>query len=184
MSLSDVLFFSERRNVAADFDVDMSFSVSDIKGMLVQYETDYNTGMDIPHMAEQIYDYTSGYPYLVSRICQLLDERVCTMPEFDSRTEIWTEKGLLEAVKLLIKEPDTLFDDMFKKLDDFPELVNILYAVLFTGAVFPYNPDNYEINVASMFGFIKEENGVIRVANRLFETRLYNWFTSNEALPW
>lgn len=169
-------------NVAADFDVDMSFSVSDIEGMLEQYENDNNTGMDILYMAEQIFEYTSGYPYLVSRICKLMDEKICVMPEFGSKTETWTEKGLQEAVKLLVKEPDTLFDDMFKKLNDCPELIQVLYAILFTGAVFPYNPDNYEINIASMFGFIKEENGVIRVANRLFETRLYNWFTSNEAV--
>lgn len=146
-------------NVAADFDVDMSFSVSDIEGMLEQYENDNNTGMDILYMAEQIFEYTSGYPYLVSRICKLMDEKICVMPEFGSKTETWTEKGLLEAVKLLVKKPDTLFDDMFKKLNDCPELIQVLYAILFTGAVFPYNPDNYEINIASMFGFIKEENG-------------------------
>ncbi|MDD7388520.1 MAG: ATP-binding protein [Lachnospiraceae bacterium] len=169
-------------NVAADFDIDMSFSVSDIEGMLVQYEEDYHTGMDIFYMAQQIFDYTSGYPYLVSRICKLMDERICEMPEFGSRKKAWTENGLLESVKILLKEPDTLFDDMFKKLNDFPELVKVLHAVLFTGAIFPYNPDNYEISTASMFGFIKDENGVIRVANRLFETRLYNWFTSNEAV--
>ena len=28
---------------------------------------------------ELLYDYTSGYPYLVSRICQLVDERVAEM---------------------------------------------------------------------------------------------------------
>ena len=34
-------------NIASSFDVDMSFSVSDIVGMLEDYESDHHTGMDI-----------------------------------------------------------------------------------------------------------------------------------------
>lgn len=44
----------------------MSFNVADIAGMLGEYENDHHTGMDIDVMAELIYDYTSGYPVLVS----------------------------------------------------------------------------------------------------------------------
>ena len=53
-------------NIAADFKVDMSFSQEEIAGMLKEYEADYHTGMDISGIAELIYDYTSGYPFLVS----------------------------------------------------------------------------------------------------------------------
>jgi len=63
-------------NIAADFTVDMSLSEDGIRGMLREYEEDYLTGMDIPYMASLIFEYTSGYPYLVSKICKLLDERV------------------------------------------------------------------------------------------------------------
>lgn len=35
-------------NIAADFDVDMSFSKDDIAGMLPEYENDYHTGMRFP----------------------------------------------------------------------------------------------------------------------------------------
>ena len=63
-------------NIAADFDVEMSFFAEDIEGMLRQYEDVYHTGMDIEKIAGLLYDYTSGYPYLVSRICKLIDERI------------------------------------------------------------------------------------------------------------
>lgn len=63
-------------NIAADFLVDMSFSPKEIAGMLKEYEEDYHTCMDIERLANMIYDYTAGYPYLVSRICKLIDERV------------------------------------------------------------------------------------------------------------
>ena len=48
-------------NIAADFDIDMSFSKEDIAGMLRQYEDDYHTGMDIERLSGLLYEYTSGY---------------------------------------------------------------------------------------------------------------------------
>lgn len=61
-------------NIAADFMVDMSFSASDIAGMLSEYEKDICTGMNVFKMGELIFSYTSGYPFLVSRLCKILDE--------------------------------------------------------------------------------------------------------------
>lgn len=45
-------------NVTVRCDVDMSFSVDGIAGMLEEYETDYNTGMDVREVAVSIYEYT------------------------------------------------------------------------------------------------------------------------------
>lgn len=45
-----------------------------------------------------------------------------------------------------------------------------------------YNQDNSAIEIAAMFGFVKEQNGMLAVANRIFETRLYNFFMSEENL--
>ena len=59
--------------IAADFDIDMSLSTEGITGMLDEYEADHNTGMDTASIAAYIHDYTDGYPFLVSRICQLAD---------------------------------------------------------------------------------------------------------------
>ena len=39
-----------------------------IQEMLLEYEQDYDTGMDIHEMTEFLFSYTSGYPFLVSRI--------------------------------------------------------------------------------------------------------------------
>lgn len=63
-------------NIAADFNVDMSLPESGIKGMLDEYEADHHTGMDTAEVAAMIWKQTSGYPFLVSRICQLIDEQV------------------------------------------------------------------------------------------------------------
>ena len=61
-------------NIAVDFNIEMSFSVSDIQTMIQEYEQEHRTGMDVKEISRILYDYTSGYPYLVSKICQLLDD--------------------------------------------------------------------------------------------------------------
>lgn len=71
---------------------------------------------------------------------------------------------------------------MVKKICDNPELKNILYCILFKGENFPYNSDTHEIAVGLMFGFLDHVQGTVAIANRIFETRLYNWFLSEEIL--
>lgn len=163
-------------NIAVEFPVDMSFSAEEIAGMLTEYERDYKTGMNIHAMAELIYDYTSGYPFLVSRICKLLDETVTESEGFPDRASVWTKEGFLVAVKILLEESNTLFESLSGKIMDYPELRQILYTLLFRGQNVLYGPDNIGINMALMFGFVKVKNGVVVVANRIFETRLYNMF--------
>jgi hypothetical protein len=96
-------------NIAADFEVDMSFNPTEIAGMLAEYEADRHTGMDIPAISEYIHAFTSGYPFLVSRICQIIDE------DMDKN---WTFEGVREAVNMLTDERNTLFDDIYKNLEN------------------------------------------------------------------
>lgn len=167
-------------NIATDFNVDMSFSIKEIAGMLLEYKDDQHIEMDTPKIAKMIYDYTSGYPYLVSCICKIVDEQIVGRGAFPTLEDAWTENGIKEAVKELMKRTDTLFDDIKKKLLDYSELSGMLHAILFNGRAFPYNPDNEIIDIGIMFGFLKEENGQVHVANRIFETRMYNYFMSEE----
>ncbi|MCD7818052.1 MAG: AAA-like domain-containing protein [Lachnospiraceae bacterium] len=167
-------------NIAADFIVDMSFSAADIRGMLEQYESDYHTGMNMTDMANQIYSYTSGYPFLVSRLCKFMDELIPGTAAYPDRCAAWTKEGLLQAVKILENESNALFQSMKGKLKDYPQLRNVLYELLFTGKPVPYSSMNDYIEIASMFGFIKNYNGTAVIANRIFETVLYNWFMSDE----
>lgn len=39
-----------------------------------------------------------------------------------------------------------------------------------------------EINLACMFGYAVNKEGKVQIANRIFETRLYNYFLSEEEL--
>ncbi len=169
-------------NIAADFMVNMSFSPEDISGMLKEYEADAHTGMDIHKIARLLFDYTSGYPFLVSRLCKILDEYVPEKEGFTDLPSVWTKDGVVEAVKILLAEQNTLFDDMVKKLADFSELKQALYRILFLGERIPYNVDNHAINLGIMFGFMRLSDGAVLIMNRIFETRIYNLFFSEELL--
>ncbi|MCD8370093.1 MAG: ATP-binding protein [Clostridiales bacterium] len=167
-------------NIAADFNVDMNFSASDLSGMLREYEADYHTGMDIEDMSAGIYDYTSGYPYLAARLCKFMDERIPGSEGFPERADAWTKDGLVEAVKLLVNETNALFLSLKGKLEDYPKLRMVLYDLLFTGKPIPYTAMNDSIEIAAMFGFIRNEKGTAVIHNRIFEMVLYNWFLSDE----
>ena len=163
-------------NIAADFDVSLSFSPEDIAGMLTQYEDDHHTGMDIAGISGLLYDYTSGYPFLVSRLCKLMDEKIHGTESFEDEKAIWIKSGVLEAVKLLLSEKNALFESLIGKLNDYPALRDMVCLLLFQGQTILYNADDPATDMLLMFGFIKTEHGTVRIANRIFETRLYNYF--------
>lgn len=165
-------------NIAAKFNVDMSFSMIEICDMLQEYESDHHTGMDVKKMAEWICEYTSGYPFLVSALCKIMDEEISGAEGFADNSEIWTKKGFLEAVKILLSEKNTLFDSMVNKLEEYQELKDMVYQILFQGNTITYNPDNYCMDIGIMFGFIRVVDGASVVSNRIFEMRFYNFFLS------
>ena len=165
-------------NIAAKFNVDMSFSAPEIAAMLEEYEEDYHTGMDVNQMAGLLYDYTSGYPFLVSALCKIIDEEITADSSFPDRSAAWTKEGFLEAVKILLLEKNTLFESLIHKLGEYTGLRNMVYQALFQGSTITYNSDHYDMDIGIMFGFLKVKNGMAVVANRIFETRLYNYFLS------
>lgn len=164
-------------NIAADFNVDMSFSVEQIKHMLLDYALEQECAIDTTLVAQDIYDYTSGYPYLVSRICQLIDETYK-----DGRADAWTHEGILEAVRKLVRESNSLFEDMAKKLKDYPDLGTMLRDILFCGKGIPFNLGTELVSMGTMFGFLKDEDGQVAISNRIFEIWFYNLFIAQDAI--
>lgn len=166
-------------NIAADFDIDMSLSTEGITGMLGEYEADHHTGMDTASIAAYIHDYTDGYPFLVSRICQLADTEVSRKLAL---ANAWTRHGIDEAVKLILAENNTLFQSITAKLTNYPELRASIRSILMEGTKLTYNPDQEDISQLEMYGLIRNDHNTVRVANRIFETRLYNLFLSDEEM--
>ena len=169
-------------NIAANFNIDMNFSASQIEDMLKEYEAEHYTGMDIKTIAEEIYAYTSGYPVLVSAICKYLDEDILNENSFENLSLVWSLEGIEKAVKELLIENMSLFGSMVRHLDEYPSMRQMFHAILFQGSDFAYNPDTKEIALACMFGYAVDKKGKVQIANRIFEMRLYNYFLSEEEL--
>lgn len=163
-------------NIAADFNIDMSLSETGIKGMLDEYDADHLTGMDVAAIAKAIHEYTDGYPYLVSRICQKIDEDFVP-GVFKTLSDAWTLYGVDEAVKKILSEPgNSLFESLTGKLTNYPELRKRLRAILMRGETFSWLPYDEEQQQLFMYGFIKNDHNTVAVSNRMFEMLLYTHF--------
>lgn len=164
-------------NIAADFNIDMSFSADQINGMLLDYASEHDFAIDTERIAGEVYDYTSGYPYLVSRLCQLMDEMYKA-----GMHDSWTHAGVLEAVRKLVRESNSLFEDMAKKVKDYPDLGIMLRDILFCGKGIPFNQGTELVSIGAMFGFLKDEDGQVAISNRIFEIWFYNLFIAQDAI--
>ena len=154
-------------NIAVPFNIDMSLSEKGIEGMLKEYKNDKNLNFDTSKIAEFIYFYTSGYPFLVSRICQIIDEVL---------NVVWNEETMIKAVKLLLKEKNTLFDDVIKNMENNKDLREYIFDIVFNGEEKEFNIDNPLIDLGVTFGYFKQEDEKVKISNRLLEQRLYNYF--------
>jgi len=154
-------------NIAIDFEVDMSFSPPEIATMLLEYEKDHKTGMDIEAISKEIRAYTNGYPYLVSRICQRIDEKL----EKD-----WTISGVQKAVKWILTENSTLFDDIIQNLENYENLRNLVYNIIIRGDRYPYKIASPEINFGVMFGILSKKNETLAIDNEIFENHICDYF--------
>lgn len=169
-------------NIAADFLIDISFSSDEIAVMLEEYEKDHNISMDVAQISQLIYQYTSGYPYLVSKICKLMDERIIIDTEFPTLKSIWTKKGFLKAVRILLEESNMLFDSLIHKLETDSDLNKMLRNLLFQGKEITYVIGIRSIEMALMFGFVKKAGTSIIISNRIFEMLLYNLFLATPSM--
>lgn len=100
-------------NIASDFDIDMSFSMEEIGTMLDEYVKDKGVKLDKEYFSERLYFYTSGYPFLVSKLCKVIDEKI--MPEGQLK---WEKEYMDMAVKRILGESNTNFDSLIKNIEN------------------------------------------------------------------
>ena len=160
-------------NIAADFNVDMTFHPEEIAQMLGDYENDEHTGMDIKAVSEGIYKYTTGYPFLVSYICKTIDEQL---------NHEWNEEGIVKAVKLLVQGGSTLMDDLSKNLENNSEFCEFMYSVSVNSASYSFSLLNPMVNMGNMFSYIRNKNGRVVIHNLIFEEALFLYFTLDYAI--
>ena len=160
-------------NIAVEFKIDMSLNEKEIASMLREYENDHKTGMNIEAISKEIRAYTNGYPYLVSRICQRIEEDL---------NRDWTISGVQNAVKEILFEQSTLFDDIFKNIESYSDLKELLRELTVGNRAYSYNIDNQAIQFASIFGIVEKRGTLVAIHNRIFEVRITNYFASEKEM--
>jgi hypothetical protein len=155
-------------NIAAPFDLDMSFSVDEIAVMFAEYEADHKTDMDVQAIAERIHWYTSGYPFLVSLFCKYIHDA----------DKGWSIDAVDTAARRVLMEENTLFDDLIKNLQNNPGFANIVERIVLEGEAITYNPDDPSLRLGSIFGIFSRDDNDIKISNHIFSTRLMNYFIS------
>ena len=83
-------------NIAVDFDVEMDFNPQEILTMLKDYRDETGVDLNIELIAKKVYYYTSGHPYLVSKLCEIINEKI--LP--DKKTKSWAEEDVDKAVNI------------------------------------------------------------------------------------
>ena len=119
--------------------------------------------MDVAALSDKIFNYTGGYPFMVSRICKYIDEKF---------GKNWTLDGVQDAVQTLLVEKNTLFEDVSKNLENNKELYDFMYSLLIRGMTYDFVIDDPLINLGATYGFIKNANGKVAIANKIFELRI------------
>lgn len=160
-------------NIAVDFKIQMYFNPTEIAGMLHTYSTEKQIRMDCEALAERIFYYTSGYPFLVSKMCKVIDEIL--LPEKEDKTT-WTLQEIEGAFRYLVKEnyTTTIFDDLFKNIENNRELHQLVKDVVLNGV--PFNANEYLIELATMYGIFDRDAPVCKIHNRIFEQRIYFYY--------
>ena len=150
-------------NIAADFNVDMSFSPKEISTMLQEYEADHHTGMDIEEISKTLYFYTNGYPYLVSWLCKWVDEQ---------GDKIWTKETIMCAEKMIHFSDSTLLDDLSKNYENNDRLKEMIISMLFEGEQYTYSKNDALIKLGHLLGIFSNKDGNVAISNVIFENSL------------
>ncbi len=165
-------------NIAISYDVDMTFSAKQIETMLVDYvkNDDSSPKMDIAEIAEKLYYHTSGYPYFVSKLCKIIDEKIKPVE--------WTEIDILQAIKILLAEKhNSNFDKVINILEENNKIFKLTQRILLGCEQMPYDFRSSLINLGSMHGiFLSNENNYVKIFNRIYDEMITSYISvTNQA---
>jgi hypothetical protein len=160
-------------NIATEFKVDMNLQVHEMIPMLEDYVQERNIPMDTKAIAEHLFYYTSGYPFLVSKLCKIVDEELMPLKE----VKTWTIEIIDEAAQILIKNDNTNFETLAKNLENNENLYRLVYQVAIDGERIQYNTFDPTINFGVLYGIFVNKNSIIFIHNRIYQEVLVDYMT-------
>ena len=173
-------------NIGTVYKVDMGLTIDEIKSMLTEYVTATNVKMDTQLIAEKLFYFTSGYPYLVSHLCKTIDEDI--LPS--KSVQEWTVTDVNNAANRILREPNNAnFDTVLKNLESYPELDDLVYKIVINAEVIDYSDYTPVINLGALHGILaRSEMGKVMIHNRIYRELIGNmmigkWRTTHLDVP-
>ena len=159
-------------NIAVEFDLDMSFNPKEISTMLTDYAQTKDIKMDIMVISERIFYFTSGYPFLVSKFCAIIDSKIMPIKENDK----WPVNYIDEAANIILHESNALFDDLTKNLENNDELYNFIKSIVISEKEYSFVKEVPVISIAYQYGIIDcTPNKKVKIHNKVFDEKITNY---------
>jgi hypothetical protein len=175
LGLNEEAKYNSPWNIAADFNVVMELLPNEIVPMLKDYAQEQNVTMDFQAVANALFYYTSGYPFLVSAMCKIVDEDIMSKKS----ERVWTAFDIEIAADKLIKaeRSTTNFDTLIKNLENNAELYDLIYRLTIEGEFVPFNLHAPVINFALQHGIVSNSEEGLAIHNRIYREVIANYMT-------
>ncbi|MGE5340152.1 MAG: AAA-like domain-containing protein [Candidatus Omnitrophota bacterium] len=158
-------------NIAANFAGDLSLDTGEIESLLLDFLSQNHIRMNVSEIAAKLHYLTSGYPFLVSRLCKIIDEEI-------RPGEQWELSDIDRALNILLKEDNSNFQSLIKNLQNNRPLYDLVYRIVMEGEAVSYNLYDSIIEQGIIYGVFRNENGRVKVHNRVYEQLIYDFMAS------
>jgi hypothetical protein len=120
----------------------------------------------------------------VSKICKTIDEKF--LPT--RATKDWTIADIDEAIRLLIKEKNSLFDDIVKNLENNQDLYFYIKSIVLGIKEYKFKARAPIAEIAAMYGLIdSSETEMVKIHNKVFEEVITDYliekYETEDAIP-
>ncbi len=163
-------------NIAENLEIDFAFSVDEIIPMLKDYADEHNFLMNISEIAQRIFYYTNGNPFLISQMGKIIDENILR-----ENKRPWTVDDVENAYKYIINlgYTTTNFDDMYKNLENNSDLRKVTERIVIEGEIFPFDLGDPVIIKGKTYGILSQNiDGQCDISNKIYEFRILNYLLS------
>jgi hypothetical protein len=161
-------------NIAVDYPSDLSFTPGEIETMLTDYTREKNITMDIPAIASRLHYFTSGYPFLVSRLCSIIDVDIMQ----DTQTT-WPLEYVDRAAAFIVGENNTNFDSLIKNLENNKDLYQVVQELLLEDVELENNSRSPVINSGHTVGVFSKTKGILTIHNMIYKQIIYDYMSVN-----
>jgi energy-coupling factor transporter ATP-binding protein EcfA2 len=147
--------------------LDMSFSREAIAGMLDEYRTDRALSFDVGLISGLLAEYTSGYPYFVSKLCEIMDSKVSGA----DLASAWTQEGFTEALRILSFARGIYIFYALSDLIEIAEIRETFKSLMRQEPVRHLAGSKMEWAITHGFARV-DSDGFLKISNRIFEAWL------------